>query len=157
MKQSTLKLIKAALIAAVCCSPIFADDAVHWNEICRVANGRELSITKSNGENVYGSCLSISADAIEIRTNHKNDIVKVARASLAKIELRRSKGRHLASLGRGVRTGLRDGFHWLLAPEAPLALVTIPGTIAWGAVAAPFCALGDLFYLFEGKEEIKVQ
>jgi hypothetical protein len=51
---------------------------------------------------------------------------------------------HLADLGDGMSKSFRRGFGWLFSPAAALGLVTIPATVAWGAVAAPFCLLGDL-------------
>jgi hypothetical protein len=52
--------------------------------------------------------------------------------------------------------GLRQGFEWLFSPYAPLGMVVVPGTVAWGAVAAPFCLLGDLNDKLAGRREIKV-
>ena len=53
-------------------------------------------------------------------------------------------GHHLADLGNSMSKSFARGFGWLFSPAAPLGLVAIPATIAWGAVAAPFCLLGDL-------------
>jgi hypothetical protein len=44
----------------------------------------------------------------------------------------------------------------LLTPAAPVAIVLVPGTFAWGALAAPFCLIGDLSNKIGGSEEIKV-
>jgi hypothetical protein len=51
----------------------------------------------------------------------------------------------LKSLGKGMKHGMHDGVKMTFSPLAPIGLVVIPGTLAWGAVAAPFCILGDLF------------
>jgi hypothetical protein len=51
---------------------------------------------------------------------------------------------HLADLGNSMSKSFRRGFGWLFSPAAPLGLLTIPATVAWGAMAAPFCLLGDL-------------
>jgi hypothetical protein len=37
----------------------------------------------------------------------------------------------------------------------PAAVVAIPATLAWGAVSAPFCLLGDLKAKLKGMQEIK--
>ena len=39
---------------------------------------------------------------------------------------------------------------------APVGVVAVPATLAWGIVAAPFCLLSDLADEANGVEEIKV-
>jgi len=126
-----------------------------WKEVCRVAGDRELSITTQGGETVTGYCMAISVDEIAVRTKDQK-IRRIARSALSRIDMRRTKGHALASLGKGVLGGLHQGHQWLLSPAAPLGIVLIPGALAWGAVAAPFCLLGDLQYRMAGSEEIKV-
>jgi hypothetical protein len=130
---------------------------VDWHNVCRTARDRELSLTTQAGETVHGYCMSINVDEIAI-TTQDHRVVKIARSTLARIRVRRAgaKGHQLASLGRGMREGLQTGFKWLLTPAAPVAIVLVPGTLAWGAFAAPFCALGDLSNKIGGSEEIKV-
>lgn len=127
---------------------------VHWNEFCRVAGNRLIEATKDSGEVVLGYCLVINADEVQLRTY--SGIVKIGRRTLSHIVIDRSEGHQLATLGRGVRKGFKDGVNWLLSPQAMLGIVTIPAVAVWGAVSAPFCALGDLKYHLLGKEEIKL-
>jgi hypothetical protein len=129
---------------------------VSWTEVCNVAGARQLKITTANGETVEGYCLSINMDQIAVTTKDQR-VVKITRAALSRIQMRGERKSHqLSSLGRGMREGLRQGFEWLLSPCAPLGLVVVPGTLAWGAVAAPFCMLGDLKEKVEGGQVIKV-
>jgi hypothetical protein len=106
---------------------------------------------------VDGYRLSINVDQIAVTAENRR-VVKIAHAALSRIEMSRSRNTHqqLRSLGRGMRTGLRQGTDWLLSPYAPLGLVVVPGTLAWGAVAAPFCLVGDLKNKVKGRQEIKV-
>jgi hypothetical protein len=130
---------------------------VRWTKVCEVAGGHQLTITTVNGDTVDGYCLSINVDQIAVTAENRR-VVTIARAALSRIEMSRSRNTHhqLRSLGRGMRTGLRQGTDWLLSPCAPLGLVVVPGTLAWGAIAAPFCLLGDLKNKVVGKQEIKV-
>jgi hypothetical protein len=128
---------------------------VPWNEVCRVAAARELVITTANGDTVDGYCVSISVDEMAINTRNRG-VVKVARKALSRIQMHRSKGHQLSSLGKAMHKGLNYGFDGLLSPYAPLGIVAVPSILAWGAVAAPFCLLGDLKDKVTGKQEIKV-
>jgi hypothetical protein len=144
-------LLAAGSESAIAAGPVTAQ----WREVCRVAGDRELSITMQGGETVTGYCMAINVDDIAVRTKDQK-IRKIARSALSRIDMRRTKGHALASLGKGVLGGLHQGRQWLLSPAAPLGIVLIPGTLAWGVVAAPFCLLGDLHYKISGSEEIKV-
>ncbi|HEV2691225.1 MAG TPA: hypothetical protein VGV35_21860 [Bryobacteraceae bacterium] len=130
---------------------------VHWNEVCRAAHGNQLTIKTADGQSVDGYCVSINVDEISVKTK-ENKVVKIARTTLSRIDMQRSKneGRELAALGKGMHKGLRKGVDWLFSPFAPLGIVTIPVTVAWGAVAAPFCILGDLAHDPNDTQEIQV-
>jgi hypothetical protein len=161
MTHTTLASIRFLLFSGVMVSalPLYAADEiqVHWIEVCRAAGGKRLTIKTFNGETVDGYCLSINVDEIAVTTKDQQ-IVRIARRALSRIDVQRSKndGHQLSALGRGVHKGLRQGFQWLLSPYAPLGIVAVPATVAWGAVAAPFCLLADLTHKTSGTREIKV-
>jgi len=100
------------------------------------------------------TCVGIDVDEIAVKTKDQRG-VKIARSTLSRIRIHRTRGNALASLGKGMLAGLRHGHEWPFSPAAPLGLVVVPDTLAWGAVAAPFCLLGDLQYKLAGSEEIK--
>ncbi len=125
-------------------TPVYpADVQAHWSNLCHVAAGRQLNLTTSDGKTVSGTCGSTDADGISLTANQR--VVKIARATLIRIQMYQpGNGHHLADLGNGMSKSFKNGFGWLFSPAAPLGLVVIPATAAWGAVAAPFCLLGDL-------------
>jgi hypothetical protein len=161
MTHTILASIRFLSLSAVIVSglPLCAADEiqVHWNEVCRAAAGNRLTIKTVNGDTVDGYCLSINVDEIAVTTKDQQ-VVRVARRALSRIDVQRSKndGHQLSALGRNVQKGLRQGFEWLLSPYAPLGIVAVPATVAWGAVAAPFCLLGDLTHKASRTREIKV-
>jgi hypothetical protein len=115
----------------------------HWGNLCSVAGGRELSVTTSDGKTIQGTCTSTSDTELALRANQR--VVKIARSTLSRIQMYQpGSGHHLADLGKDMSKSFKTGFGWLFSPAAALGLVTIPVTVAWGAVAAPFCLLGDL-------------
>ncbi len=123
--------------------------------MCRVAAGHQLNVTTSDGKTISGACTSTDADALSLNSNQR--IVKIARSTLTRIQMYQSgNGHHLADLGNGMSKSFRMGIGWLFSPAAPLGLVTIPATVAWGAVAAPFCLLGDMGSDGPVTQEIKV-
>lgn len=120
-----------------------ADVQAHWSDLCHVAAGRQLNLTTSDGKMVSGACSSTDADGISLTANQR--VVKIARSTLIRIQMYQpGNGHHLADLGNGMSKSFKTGFGWLFSPAAPLELVVIPATVAWGAMAAPFCLLGDL-------------
>jgi hypothetical protein len=127
---------------------------VPWNEVCRAAQGRELLVTTTTGSTVAGYCVVIDVNEIGVKTTDRG-IVKVARTALSKLSVERARGHQLRSLGRGVHKGLHKGTEYLLSPMAPIGLVVVPATLAWGAFSAPFCVIGDLKAKAAGSEEIK--
>ncbi len=113
-----------------------------------------MLVTTANGDKIEGTCVSVNVDEIAVTTrDHK--VVKIARQTLAKLQLQRKKGHQLRALRNGMHTGLQSGFDAIFSPYAPAGLVMVPATLAWGAVAAPFCLLGDLGSLMAGTQEIK--
>jgi len=130
---------------------------VSWNDLCKTADHRRLVLTGENGEVVNGYCVSVDVTAISVRTD-ENKVIKIARAGLAKVQVHRTQGgNELAKLGKGMGRTFRDGLNMLFSPAAPAGLVVLPVTAAWGAVAAPFCAIGDLVHKVAGKQEVTVK
>jgi hypothetical protein len=154
MKQATLLILLAWLAPLRAASVI----QVHWNEVCRITSGNLVEITTATGDRVEGYCAAVGVDEISISTKDNKNIrvVKIARTALSRIVMRSpSKGHHLRSLGRGMRDNLREGFHSLFSEMAPMGLVHVPGTLAWGAIAAPFCLFGDLGEKLSGADQPK--
>jgi hypothetical protein len=147
MKQTLLLGFRLLTFSAVLAwtLPVHAADDIHarWNDLCHVAGNRQLNVTTSDGKTLSGSCASTDADGLSLTANQR--VVKIARSTLSRIQMYQpGNGHHLADLGDGMSKSFRKGFGWLFSPAAPLGLVTIPATVAWGAVAAPFCLLGDM-------------
>jgi hypothetical protein len=159
MRHSPRKIsgVLTVLAMAVSTLPLNAADPIEvsWNQVCQVASGRELIVTTAKGETTEGYCLSINIDEIAVSTmDHK--VVKIARSTLSRIDVRRAKSHQFSSLIKGMHEGFRWGFESVLSPWAPLAIVAVPATLAWGVVAVPFCLLGDLRNKAKGKQEIKL-
>jgi len=149
-----------ALASVIVCSlPLCAADPVQvpWNQLCKKAMGNQLKITTADGATVDGFCMSITVDEVAISTENQK-VVKVARTALSKIQMHRGlEQQHpLKALGKGLRTGFLAGFGLLFTPAAPAGIVLLPATAAWGVVAAPFCALGELKNKLDGPREVKV-
>jgi hypothetical protein len=147
-----------ALSAALTCTtPLRADDPIEtpWNDVCKVASGQQLTVTTIDGATVEGYCIRINADGMGFRTLDSQAIT-IARTAISRVRLRAIKGRQLKSLGKGLQSGLRQEAQWLLSPAAPLGLVALPATLAWGAAAAPFCMLGDFVSKIMPERDIKL-
>jgi hypothetical protein len=138
--------------------PVHAADDIHarWMDLCRVAGSHQLNVTTSDGNTVSGSCTSTDAEGLSLTANQR--VIKITRSTLSRIQMysQPGNGHHLADLGDGMYKSFRKGFGWLFSPAAPLGLVAIPATVAWGAVAAPFCLLGDLGDDGPATQDIKV-
>jgi len=159
MKNTIFLGIRLAMFWAVLAwtLPAHAADDLHarWNDLCHVAGGHQLNVTTTDGATVSGSCTSTDAEGLSLTANQR--VVKIARATLTRIQMYQpGNGHHLADLGNNMSKNFSRGFGWLFSPAAPLGLVAIPATVAWGAVAAPFCLLGDLGDNGPTTQEIKV-
>lgn len=159
MKNTIFLGIRLAMFWAVLAwtLPVRAADDLHarWNDLCHVAGGRQLNVTTTDGTTVSGSCTSTDAEGLSLTANQR--VVKIARATLTRIQMYQpGNGHHLADLGSGMSKSFSRGFGWLFSPAAPLGVVAIPATVAWGAVAAPFCLLGDMGDNGPTTQDIKV-
>jgi hypothetical protein len=151
-----MKQILTVLILTVASVPLFAADTIDipWNQLCRQLNFHEVAITTATGETVEGYCMMIDVNQVSINVN--GNPVKIARANIARLLM--TPPRHnLKSLGKGVQRGLSYGFNALLSPSAVMGAMAIPATLAWGAVSAPFCVLGDLRAKLSHGKEIRIQ
>jgi len=160
MKHTTFSSIRflalSALIASVPALRAADQIQVRWDQLCQVAHDRQLTITTATGETVSGSCMSSNVDEIAISSKDRK-IVKIARSALQRIQMSHSNNGHqLSALGHTMQKGLRTGNDWLWSPQAPLGIVAIPATLAWGAFAAPFCLLHDMFHDDPSPQEVNV-
>jgi hypothetical protein len=140
--KHTLCFLAVGVWAAV--TPLHAADIqARWENLCRVAGTRQLNVTTTDGKTESGVCTATSGDELSLKANQR--IVRIARSTLTRIQMYTpGNGHHLADLGNGMAKSFKTGFGLLFSPAAPLGLIAIPATVAWGAVAAPFCLLGDM-------------
>jgi hypothetical protein len=159
MKPNNRATLLTLTFAAVTISslPLQAADPIEtpWNQVCRVAAGHELLLTTDKGDTVEGYCVSVDVNGIGVTTKN-GKVVHIARKALSRLEMRGVKPHQLSALRKGVHDSLWDGFGYLLSPWAPVGVVMVPGTLVWGAVATPFCALGDLKAKLTGTRVIKL-
>jgi hypothetical protein len=115
--------------------------------VCQYANGstspRTIQIKTSSGQTVEGVCFTTTVDEIQVKT--PQGIVNIARAQLSRVTLVDIQAHHqLRHLFKHVGKGL-DQSAKLIPTEAGLGgLIGIPAILAYGAVATPFCLLGDI-------------
>src|SRR5580698_1057351 len=159
MKHTTFARIRLLSLSALIVwgLPLYAADEirVHWNELCEAAGNNQLTIRTTDGGTVTGYCLSVNVDEIAVTTSDQR-VIRIARKTLSRIDLQRlqNDGHQLRALGRELHSGLRKELDLLLSPFAPLGIVALPATVAWGAVAAPFCVVGDLTHRTRRTQEI---
>jgi hypothetical protein len=141
-QASKLLMIFAALASS---AALRAQDSVQLPlpRVCDYARSRSIQVTMPNGETVEGVCFSTTVDELQVQT--KSGIVKVARAQLSRVTIADIQAHHqvrhlFKHVGQGVANSAK-----LIPTEAGLVgLIGVPTTLAWGAVAVPFCLFGDL-------------
>lgn len=135
---------------------LLADNVeVPWAKVCEASHGQRLVLTTKTGEVLEGYCTSTDADEIALTKDQR--VVRVAKSAVSHLHIRRLKGHQLAALWKGVGHEVRDGADLLFSPLAPVGAVMVPGSLAWGAVATPFCILADIGNFLAGEDEIKVR
>jgi len=111
-------------------------------QVCRFAGSRTLTVTTAAGETVEGTCFTVNVDGLQIQT--QKGMVTVARLQLSRVRMYETPPhRHLATLGKDIRTGLRESVRMIPTEWGLVGVVGVPATLAWGALASPFCLLGD--------------
>jgi hypothetical protein len=120
------------------------DKPVEWSNLCANTARELLVVTTESGDTVRGYCVSVQYDEVAMRTVD-GKVVRIARGTLKTVLALAVSENRLKALGKGMKTSLRYEVKTTFSPLAPAGLMAIPGTLAWGAVAAPFCILGDLF------------
>jgi hypothetical protein len=120
------------------------ETSVDWPNLCASTAKELLVVTTESGDTIQGYCVFVQHDELTVRTVD-GKMVKIARGTLQKVLALSVPEHRLKALGKGMKQGLHDGVTMTFSPLAPLGLAVIPGTLAWGAVAAPFCIVGDLF------------
>ena len=124
--------------------------------MCQATQGRELALTTADGQTVDGYCIGVRVDEVEIRTAHQG-MVKIARNARSRVVMQPKRGgKQLASLKKRFTGAVNEEAKWILTPSVAAGLVALPVTVAWAAVAAPFCALGDLLNHDPGPKEIAI-
>ncbi len=147
--KRTLALFLLASVS-LCAEPF----QLPWKEVCHHTKDRELVITTETGETIDGYCVGIDVNEVSIETTGKP--IKVAKAAVAKLRIIPRRYR-VRALGTGMQNGLTWGVRALFSPAAVAGLVTIPATLAWGAVSLPFCVIGDLGAKVEPERDIRVK
>ena len=144
MTQTTFRslMIFAALAGS---ATLRAQDSVQLplEQVCNYARSRTIQVKTATGETVEGVCFSVSVDEIQVKT--QNGLMKVARSQLSRVSVvEMPRRQHLARLGKHVKQGI-DGSAKMIPTEAGIVgIIGVPMTLAYGAVAAPFCLLGDI-------------
>jgi hypothetical protein len=126
-----------------------------WNGVCQASRDHRLTITTTTGETVEGYCTAINVDEITLTKNQQ--VVKIARNTISRLRMHRTKGHQLAALWTHVGHGLREGTGLLFSPYAPVGMVELPGSLAWGAAATPFCLIADVADRLSGENEIQIK
>jgi len=128
---------------------------VQWNDVCRITGGKQIDFKTPAGEDVKGFCLSLNVDEMSVRTTD-GKILKIARSTLQKLRMHKERGGQLKALHKGVHEVFWGSVGLTFSPLAPAGLVGMPASLAWGAVALPFCALNDLHSKLHGTREIRI-
>jgi hypothetical protein len=138
-----------------CSAFLRADTEVEWAKICTASQGNQMVVTTTTGETVQGFCTSINVDEMALRNDRK--VIKIAKNTIAALRVHHVKSHRVSSLFKGLGREFKEGTSVLFSPLAPGGLVMLPGTVAWGAVATPFCLLGDGIDLLKRDYMIKVK
>ena len=137
--------------------PLKAQFTSSWENVCRVAGDHEITVQTVDGNSYVVYCLRIDVDEMTVTTKD-HQVVKIARSALARIDRWSTREKHqLSAWAHGLRGVLHYEFKNLLTTAGPVMSAAIPVTVAYGAAALPFCALGDLTHSKRGEaQEIRV-
>jgi hypothetical protein len=114
-----------------------------WSELASYLRGKYVTITMKNGHSTKGLFVESRPDALVLAGGKEVPRTMVVGVRLdGDPSIEKSK---LDQLGGILRTGYSHTLKNLFGPMAPIGIVEVPAVTAYAIVAAPFCALGDLF------------
>jgi hypothetical protein len=153
-----LLLISAAIFAArpAFCSDIDPNpdanhDAVPFQNVCREAGGREVTIVIKTGETYTGQCVFVEGDRLQFSAkdpanaaSFQRKVMQISRDAITRFRISAAES-ELDRYGQNVRKEFKTSFSRIFSSRAPEGLVRLPATVAYTVVTAPFCLLGEMF------------
>lgn len=158
LAMRSIQLTCGLIFLAASSLPLRAANSVtlDWDRICRKVDDYKIIATTITGDTVAGYCLNVTATELSVQTSGQQ-VVKIARGNVAKIQMHRQKGHLLRSLFIETGSGVLFGAVVLFKHDPVIGIVWIPAALVWGAVRLPFYAAADLVHLGDGDTEIKVR
>jgi hypothetical protein len=117
-------------------------DQIHWKDLAAHLKDKLVTITTKDGTKVSGRLAVVRPDGISLNDGYPRN---VPRDSVVSLHWEAPYQSQTRKLGKMLATGYRHSGRLLGTPMGPFGLVELPAITAWGAAAAPFCLLGDLF------------
>jgi hypothetical protein len=139
------RIQRAAAIAVAFAMSLAAAPKVPktWTQLANYLKGKYVTITMNNGTTEQGQFAYSKSDAIVLVGG--KEVPRNMVAGL-RTEADPNQKSNLRRLGDTLHRGYTNSFNNLASDNAPpWGLIGVPAVTAYAVVAAPFCALGDLF------------
>jgi hypothetical protein len=127
-----------------------------WDGLCGAIGWHDVSITTRSGKTLKGACFSTNARQLTLGRGQK--VVKIDRTEILRIRLRPyNRHRLLPKLGDQVADMFVLGSFSLATPAAPMGILLIPVSLAYGAVGTPICAVHDFLHtVFDKDRDVEI-
>jgi hypothetical protein len=135
---------KLTLIFAVAALTLEAapSEQLHWKDLAARLQGKLVMIATKNGKSLHGRFFTVRPEGIYIGDGNQE---KLSRDAVVSLHWEAPFKSQTQKLGNMLARAYRHSGKLLGTPMGPFGLVELPAITAWGAAAAPFCLLGDLF------------
>lgn len=135
---------KLTLIFAVAALTLQAapSEQIRWKDLGARLQGKLVTITTKDGKSLHGRFFTVRPEGIYISDPNQE---KISRDAVVSLHWEAPFKSQTQKLGNMLSRAYRHSGKLLGTPMGPFGLVELPAITAWGAAAAPFCLLGDLF------------
>lgn len=112
-----------------------------WSQLATRLQGKQVTVKTKDGKSVSGRFFTVGRDGIYFGGTQN----KIPRDGVQSLHWEAPDAHQTEKLGNMLGHAYRHSGSLLGTPMAPFGVIEIPVITAWGAAAAPFCLLADLF------------
>jgi len=142
-KITLARFCRVAMFAAAAIALQAApSEQIRWKELAARLQGKLVTITTKDGKSLSGKLFSVRPEGIYFTDGTSP---KASRESVVSVHWEAPQVSETRKLGHMLARAYRHSGRLLGTPMGPFGVVELPAITAWGAAAAPFCILGDLF------------
>jgi len=145
--RNTLPLTRSHRVAISAIAVAFTlqaapSEQLLWKDLAAKLQGKQVTVKMKDGKSISGRFFTVGRDGIFFSGGAPD---KIPRDAVQSLHWETPDAHQTEKLANMLGHAYRHSGSLLGTPMAPFGVIEIPVITAWGAAAAPFCLLADLF------------